>query len=391
MKHLVLFILVFSAYRSQGQYDTTQVSMLLEKIYSKQVVSDSFYDSGLFPTHREWKGEVMEDNTFFYTASISYLLQNLYSDLPKNDRAVVDTIVMRANRIAWKYANRKGEASYNFWQTYPDTPHPNGKAKHQRQKHGLPDDLDDSAMMATVLENDSINQLLRSKMVSYARSNNHKPVRKAAKGYQKTRAYRTWFADKWAQDLDVVVLCNVLLFVFENDFPLNEFDSASIDVIRSAVSKDYHINDPENLSPYYGRTSLILYHLARTLVKDSYGVLDDIKAEIVEDLYEQLPKTQNEYEKVMLLTSLYRLGQKPNIEIDERKLIEDADSFYFFYSTSANISLAGYKLWIIKTLGLIPSMYWKSEAFNMTLLLEFLVETNYSFQLDPLGNPKSKE
>ncbi len=386
MKHLtvVFFLLLSSAVF--GQYDTAQVTKLLNKVYSKQVVVDKFYDSGLFRTQRIWKDRVMEDNTFFYTASLLYILQQIQPRLTAADQKLIDSLELKALHNIDKYANRKGEASYNFWQTNPDTPHPNGKEKHQQSKHGLPDDLDDSVILASVLANDSISSLLRMKILAYAKTNNHKPIAKAPKGYRETEAYRTWFADRWKQDVDIVVLSNVLLFVFENDFPLSEYDSATVNFIKKAVVQRDYLSQAKEISPYYGRPAVILYHLARLISSDKIGLFNSVKSQIVNDLCKTLETTHNVYEKMMVVTSLYRLGEQTNFLLDEAALLQDQEDFYFFYSTSANLSLAHYKLWLIKHLHLIPNMYWKCDAFNDVILLEFLVTTGYQLKGDFISN-----
>jgi hypothetical protein len=382
MKRISVLFCMLICTISYGQYDTAQVTKLLYKVQTMQVVDDKFYDAGLFKTQREWKGRMMEDNTFFYTASLTYILQQLKSEMTNENEYVIDAITSSALSKATKYANRRGEASFNFWQTNPDTPHPNGKPKHQQSKYGLPDDLDDSAIIASVLENDSISRLLREKMVAYATSHNHIPIKKAPKDYQDTDAYRTWFADKWTQDIDVVVLCNVLLFVFENDYELNQYDVATIDFIKKVITAHDHMLRAKEISPYYGRPAVILYHLARTIQSDKQGLLQSIKAQTIADLESLLQTTENEYERMMVATSLFRLGENPDFTINENELRTESESFYFFYSTSDNISLPQYKLKLIKTLHLVPNMYWKCEAFNAAILLEFLVVTGYSLNVD---------
>ncbi|MEQ8239823.1 MAG: hypothetical protein RIA69_11460 [Cyclobacteriaceae bacterium] len=383
MKYLLVTILFATlTTKALSQYDTAQVAKLVKKVYSMQVVEDNFYDSGLFPTQRIWKGRVMEDNTFFYTASMIYILKQLQPKLSEESASKAELITSRALANVSKYANRKGEASFNFWQTDPDIPHPNGKAKYQKAKHGLPDDLDDSSIIASVLQNDSISAQVRDKMSAYAESHNHEHFRNVPKGYENTQAYRTWFADKWKQDVDFVVLCNILLFVFENDFELNKYDRASIDFIKEVVTRRDHLTRSKELSPYYGCSAVMLYHLARTISEDRLGVMQSVKSQTIADLNSLLATTQNQYERMMIYTSLYRLGANPTINISEKEIAGSNDDFYFFYATAANLSLPQYKLWIIKTLHLVPNMYWKSEAFNHMILLEFLVSTGYSLKTD---------
>ena len=69
-------------------------------------------------------------------------------------------------------------------------------------------------------------------MVSYAYREERKPVQKTLNKYKNQLAYEVFFADKMKQEYDVVVMCNILLFVFEREYALNEMDENTIQFIK---------------------------------------------------------------------------------------------------------------------------------------------------------------
>ncbi len=362
-----------------AQYDTAQVVQVISQLRTLQVKVDTFYNSGLFPTQRTWDGVRVEDNTFSYSATISYVLQQYRHHLPKNTRSMVDLMVQEVNQNAHLYANRKGEASYNFWQTAPpDLPFPNG-TKYRKYGNRLPDDLDDSSVIALALGNDSLSGAVRKKIVTYAEANNHKRVTSALKNYQASAAYRTWFADKWVQDFDVSVISNILLFTLSHDFVLTKYDSASMDLIKAVVEADEHFTRPQEVSPYYTSPHKILYHLVRMMPQDSKGYFMDIKARLIQDLYRAMEIEAFEMEKLLVYTSLCRLGERPRIDLDAEALASELEEFYFF-SGFGYLPFPPFKSWMIKQFNLVPNMYWISRSFNLMLVLEFLMETGHSFE-----------
>ena len=160
----------------------------------------------------------------------------------------------------------------------------------------------------------------------------------------------------------------------ENGFELNAFDSASIDLIKQSVRRDLHFKHPYVLSPYYNKTPVILYHLAKLMSDDKKGIFTEIKEELIQDIYRELATTKIEMYRLILYTSLYQLGENPEPEIDFAALLNGADDFYWF---SSNFMVAvGTGVTLRKVLNdakIVPTFYWKCEPFYWTLLLEFLV------------------
>jgi len=363
-----------------GQYDTLMVRELLNSLQSSQTLGHKFYEDGLFPTQRVLKGEAVEDNTFYYTSTITYLLLSIKPYLSRTDSDLVQNIVDKANSNAFRYSSRNGRASHNFWQTTPpDLPFPNSE-KYRIEKLRLPDDLDDSAMIALSLENDSLSNELRLLMTNYAKANNHKKLHKMPKPYKFSEAYRTWFADKWIQDLDMVVMANVLLFVFENDYPLNHYDSATINTLKIMITSDDHLEKPVKVARYYSKASIILYHLARimTYPENHFG---DIRKDVIQDLKTLENNLDSEMDKLLVIASLARLGELVEYQINEKKLIEDFESFYLFYA-STDYLFPPFRAWFIRNFNLLPTVYWQSHASNLVFLIEFCLLTGHTFETE---------
>ena len=380
LKALFVAYCLFWSFQVQAQYDTTSVKAVIAKLADMQVQEDPFFDEGLFRSYRKWDDQMVEDNTFSYPATISHWLVTYREQLPPGSQLEAATIIEKVNSNYFRYANRKGEASFNFWQTVaPDLPFPNG-TKFRKHGNRLPDDLDDSAMIAMAISNDSLSHAVREKMVNYAKANNHKEVTSALRPFRKSKAYRTWFADKWIQDLDVGVMSNILMFNFINAFPLNTYDSATIQYLYQVIEADEHFNQPEKVSPYYTSTPKIIYHLARMISFDSEGHFDNLKIKLQKDCEAAWRNTESEMEKLMILTANAWLSGGQLGTLNEQKLLADLSSFYFF-SGFGYLPFPPMKSWMVKNFNLVPDMYWISPAFNLGLLLEYLMVTGE--KLDP--------
>ncbi|MBV6645501.1 MAG: hypothetical protein KI790_08620 [Cyclobacteriaceae bacterium] len=361
MKFLHIGILLFLT-----PPQTLSYKDMLFQIEALQVAGDSFYDDGLFPSQRQWitSGSGVEDNTIFFTTSIVFLLQQLTPYMSPEEKEIVFRIRERARSNFEKYASRNGEITFNFWQTVaPDLPFPNGSRLISRKKYRMPDDLESTVLIHLTSGEDSLNQLLvRQKILNYAGRENRQPVKSMPEKYREYEAYETLFANKMAQDYDIVVLCNVLYFVFQHDYELQYHDHQSIELIRQIIANDDHMNIPEVVSPSYMSPVIILYHVSRLLSIDKDGLLKDIKASVTQDLKKLLQKA-SPLEQVMIGSALIKIDEKVDHQVNTKRLAEDLKSFVFRrYDPSSR-----YKYLIT------PNMKWKSEALNRTLYLEYLI------------------
>ncbi|MEO1254959.1 MAG: hypothetical protein AAFY41_08745 [Bacteroidota bacterium] len=332
-----------------------------------QNVEDTFYDSGLFPSKRTWSfsNRPVEDNTIFFTASIISTLRMIYPQLDDKSQLIADSIMRRAKPIYSKYRSRNGGVTYNFWQTVaPDLPFPNGNRLISNEKLRLPDDFNTSSLIARSLdEKDSSIQKIRNQMVRYSARKDRDNVKLyTLEEYKNLRAYEVWFGKDMPQAFDLGVISNVLLFVFQNDFELNEYDKASIQLIKRMILNDDHLDRPADISFHSNSSALIIYHVARLISLDTYGFFNEIKEKLIKDLSELEVNVTNEMEQVMIQSSLYRLGKTPIQPINYKKLTVDLTNFSFFTVNPFNIS-KGESIFL-------PSVTWVCEAYNWTLLLE---------------------
>jgi len=343
---------------------------LLHKICDLQCKGDDFFHDGLFASKR-YLGEQKKfkyDNNIFFTALITYTLQSLHDDFTRHDQQIIDSIISRAKSNYSRYRNRRNEITYNFWQTHPDLPLPNNKFWSKSEKIKLPDDFDDTSIIFVTQEkNDSLDFVLKQKMAAHANLVNAK-ISSTFRRYKSYKAYNTWFGEKMKQDFDICVMSNTLLYIFQRGLELNQFDYETMQLIKQMVISDDYLNYPQLISPHYQNSSVILYHLSRLLSVANNEKLNGIRDKVIKDLNEKLKHVNNRMEKVILLSSLYRLDQKPDIQMDYKDISNDFEDFSFFVANpfSGNTMLAK------RLLGTGKYAFYKyrCDAYNWTLILE---------------------
>jgi hypothetical protein len=357
MRLTILVVLWMFSFRPFGQTGLNR-EFVLSKIESLQVVSDDFYASGLFPVTRTWMGSEVDDNTVFLPAAISYTLQKIHQHNP--DERYLE-IIEKINANFENYRSRRGRPAYNFWATKPqDLPFPNSSIM-SKERFRLPDDFDDTSVIQLAKGPNEIDDEVRDYMLEYYnRTERMEPVGflDSYLGYQ---PYEVWFADQMDQQLDIVVMANVLLFVLEKDFDWRIEDEATKALIIEIVSSNAHMTQPESVSAFYATRANILYNLARIFVVDEL-VLEDVRVNLIQNIITELQADISEIEKLMLYSSLKKLNYEIVPELDSDRLQKDVEGFVFF---SGDFRPFGR--------GMVPKMYWHCEAFCWTLVLEFLV------------------
>lgn len=337
---------------------------ILKEIQASQVVADEFYDAGLFPSQRSWftPGGPVEDNNIFVTASIGYILRSVSERADAESAVLINNILLKMEPLYEKYESRRKAGTYNFWQTIPpDLPFPNGGRLLSKESYRLPDDYDDTSLVRLSAGPDSIlDQRVRDVMVSYTFRKNRKPVEKTLDKYKDRKAYEVFFADKMEQEYDVAVMSNVLLFMFDRGYELNEMDVKTIQFITDALRSGDHWDAPEAIAPSYRSTSLILYHVARLVARDKNNQFQGLRALLVQDLKQVLTNGPSAMEHIIAASSLIRLGENPGEELALNDLQKELDSFVFFQAQ-------------LSTIGWVPTMKWVSRSFNLSLLYEYMV------------------
>ena len=138
---------------------------------------------------------------------------------------------------------------------------------------------------------------------------------------------------------------------------------------------------PTFLSPYYVKSSVLLYHISRLMGKFTIPELDQYKPQLIADIQQRLSKTNGEMDKIILSTSLLRLGANPPvISISGIDDFEQSNQkrFIFFQARAA----FSYPV-LLKQVFLHFSYicyYFYCPTYNKILLLEYLMERNKAQQ-----------
>ena len=366
---LTLSILYVFACPALGQ--NQYIDSLIGRISDLQVTgADTNYPAGLFPSQRAYlpgrKAAKADDNIFF-TGLIAWTLKSIKTDLSAKNQAVVDAMMAKAAANYQRYRNKDGGPVYNFWQTQPSRHFPNSRYFSQRKKYIIPDDLDDTAILYLSADFSDSLKLEVKKLMAENANGQKRRIRNTFRRYKKVPAYSTWFGKNMPVDFDICVQANGMRFVLDNQLELNQFDSATIWLMKDMLVARKHIKRPHYISPHYQNTSIILYHLARLVAAHSqHPLLVDFKPLLIKDLKREMQRTDNGMEKILLQTSLSRLNNSAGAKIELRQ--EDWDDFYFFVANMTSVfpnPVKGIFANSRKT-----NFFYRSEAYYLTLLLE---------------------
>lgn len=372
-KGLLFFvILFFTAIRmGNAQIGQPTIDGLLQDISSRQQKKTNFYFKGSFPAYRIYgKGSKLKpDNNIFFTGLIAFTLKQMQPYLNATQRTWCDSIIQRAKVAYPHFKNKDGYPTYNFWRTTPPLVFPNSWFLTKFNKsHALPDDLDDTAILwLAQTPSDSILLLVKKLMAKHA-NGQFGQVNNIYRKYRDLPAYSTWFGVNMPVDFDFCVLCNILYFVYNYDLPLNVHDSATITLLNSMITAGYYKTNPAYISPHYGRTSLLLYHISRLLNKFPIPALDSLQPELLETAYREYHAADNWLDSVLLSTAIIRMdGKKLPVWPPDTADLYAANETFFVASFAEMMSNFWKKL-------LMPSQwikyYFVCPAYRQTLYFE---------------------
>lgn len=360
--------------------DSLLLKFILERINTHQVQQDDFFIRGVYPSYinnNEKFSTAKKDNNIFFNGLIAYTLQDIKATLNKNLQPLTNTMLINGVPAYAFFKNRKGRNTYNFWRTDTTYDYPYAGILTPFAKDiSLPDDMDDTVLSLLALETDSANAaVVHALMQQFVNSDTNR-VRSVIENYRNKPAYSTWFGKKFPVVFDVSVLCNVLAFVQQNNLQWTKADSASLDVIITTLQNDYHRTHAVYASPYYPKTSLILYHVARLMYIKPVAALEPLRVKIVSDAARELALTTNMLEKIILSTTILKLGyEPPPIQIDMQDVvpkIEQNDFCFFVGNIPSYFKNLQKKFATAKKIGFF---YHYCPAYNDALLLEYLTLT----------------
>ena len=376
--YLLLSTYLCQAPSSPSGGDPVLVSRLLAEIAALQQRESGFFAAGTFPSTRVHSSRpftIRRDNNIFFTGLIGLGLRRLRPDLDPGDRVVCDSILARMQPAIPLYRNRQGRPTYNFWRTNPPLIFPEDPwLTLGNRSHALPDDLDDTVILLEALgeEGDSTARVVKALMEAHANGSGHF-LQTGYRRYRRQGAYSTWFGQRMPIDFDCSVFCNVLYWVCANGLPFGAADSATVDILRDMILRGLPVTDPAYASPHYARTPVTLYHIGRLLGTFSLPALDSLKPLLVAQTRAALGKARDPMDRVLLSTTLLRLGVSPDRipAIHLGSPAEEDDRFVFFIASFSDYFRNPFRRVFLHA-GLLRYEF-RCTAYNRFLLLEYLV------------------
>jgi len=277
----------------------------------------------------------------------------------------------RATQAYPLFRNKDGLDTYNFWPTRPSRHFPNGHLLHRFDHFRIPDDIDDTAMVfLTQTPTPETLLWLKIKLAQHA-NGTQQTIRNTFPDYRHLRAYSTWFGKNMPIDFDACALSNMLYLIFRHDLPRNKHDTDSLTLLADMVRSGRYVSDPFRCAPHYARTALILYHIARLLSAFRTPELVAVWPQLLTDARAQLALATHPMNRVLLSTTLLRLGETPP-KLDLKGIEQSFEAFHFFIAGM----LTAYENPVLNRLATssFVQMRWSCEAHCRALVAEYLVE-----------------
>lgn len=377
-KSVIFFIVCTVLICAYANAQDTTIHSLLKKIAAQQISNDDFFSDGNFPSYispRQKFSTRKKDDNIFFTSLIIYTLKDVQPLLAKEDQAIADSIIIRAKPLYKKFENRSGRNTYNFWRTDIKQEFPYGRFLQLLHKDlALPDDMDDTVLALLALNADSADAAELHNLMQHFVNSDSTKVRSVIDEYENQPAYSTWFGKRFPVVFDVSVLGNVLSFVQHYRLAFTKADSASLNIIIQTIENGYHISQPIYASPYYGKTSLILYHIARLMSISKIPELKAMKPKLISDAVTAFQQSDNPLEKIILSSAIIKWGSvPPSISLQGNDIKEKIhhNNFPFFIG-----NIPSYQPDFIRkllTASDIEVFYHYCPAYNDALLLEYLL------------------
>lgn len=379
---ICFLIFLHPAFSRGFQDDTSFTGFLLQRISELQSTNDNGTLQGLFYSYisnNEKFSDKKPDENMFYNGLISFTLRDLRPNFSNAEKLKSDSILQMALPVFEKFKNRSGRNTYNFWRTdtafeFPYT----WWIKIIRGNVTLPDDLDDTSLglLATNASAATAEQV--HKLMSTFVNDSLHVLRNGLDYFKNYPAYSVWFGKKFPVVMDACVLANILSFVQEYDLQWNAADSASLQLLLKIVREKDYINNPLQVSPYYGKPSIFLYNLSRLMSVKKIPELEAIKIELITEAAKQFAQSKNLMERIILSTAILKWGYiPPTIELPARDEIEHSveknDFAFFIGNIPSYLSPTIRYTFLKKNAGLF---YHYCPAYNIALLIEYITLRN---------------
>jgi len=382
MKRTLLVLLLFSSFLTPvvAQKKSLLIDTLVREIASMQLtIDDEDFYAGMFYSSRECGGiphNKQPDNNIFFTAITAFSLKKLSPYLTPVNRTTVEEVISKAAAVYPNFKNRFGNPFYNFWPTNaPIMPH-TYYFKYLKGIFGQGEDADDSVMILMASQNDdSSNTVLKKRMAGVSNLSRRKIISTFRK-YRNYPAYSTWLGTRMTPDFDFAVQCNIMYFMLEKHLPLSTQDTATLNLLTEMVRNREYIKHPVYISPYYVKSSVELYHVARLMGAFIIPQLEQYKPQLVKDIETLLSESTNVMDQIILRTSLLRLkAAAPPLDLTMEEFEKSNQHKWIFFQARPAFSYPTPFKQVFLHWSYI-NYYFYCAAFNKTLWLEYLVEKN---------------
>lgn len=359
--------------------DTTIITELIRNIAAAQVSTNGEFYAGSFPSFRECSGiphNYRPDNNIFYTAISIFTLRNLLPNLSVKNKNAAAQVIENAQKAFPFYKDASGYPFYSFW------PRGKGILPHSYfiKKIKLIDmgqDADDAVMSLLATDTKDSSCIILKQRMTEVSNGSKKKISSTYPKYRNIPAYSTWLGYHMKPDFDLGVHCNILYFMLDRKMPLVKQDSATIQLLTQILQNREYVKSPVYISPYYAKPAVLMYHIARLIGKFDIPELAPFRSQLIADMQQALNKTTAMMDKIILSTSLLRLGAKPapvNIFSIAEFEKNDSDKFIFFQARAAFSYPTPFKQVLLHWSYMC--YYFYCPSWNKMLWLEYLVERN---------------
>lgn len=354
-----------------------RIEFLLHRLDSMQIRQDAIFLPGAYPSyinHREKFKQKKKDITIFFNILIDATLLKIRDSIPTKYHPRIDSLLVRSSRLYPRFKN-ESRGSYNFWLRDSAYRFPYSWWIPLIKKDGaVPDDMDDTVLSQFIFPEDSLEKLHQT-MQNFTHVPGQHKLKTTDKKYRKYGAYSTWFGEKFPVVFDAAVLSNILLFVQHYHLDWTNVDSASLQLIVASIKNKDYIQRPLLISPYYGKTSILLYHYSRLMEAGRIPALDSLRPELIKQCHIILQNRNSIMDKVLAANSLVQLGQPaPDLNLPSfmhwKKQVEKLD-FAFFIGNIPSYLPNGLKKFLTKVNAMM--YYHFCPAYNDLLILQYLV------------------
>jgi hypothetical protein len=264
---------------------TSSVHNYLKQLESLQDQASFGKDCYLWPAYRKsMVSRQVLDSNIFMTASVIFILKQCLELMDDENKSLANKLINKAITEFPHYQNKDGRLSYNFWRTKPSEHFPNNPIFQRIDYLRLPDDIDDTALIALCSDMKPESAAEISSIFSDFANRKHRIIKRVPKKLQKFGAFTTFMATKMSLEFDVVAQCNALLMLYKYQLPLTTAAEQTILYISHLIENETILEDPFLTSPNYPNSAIIYYHIARLIFQFPHSKLNFYKDTILMQL-----------------------------------------------------------------------------------------------------------